>query len=180
MCIMFLLYFYQLPEDVDFRIMLTFIEFYTTMLGFVNYQLYHSMNLHYPPQVRFVPQRTFSCKYSKFLKQILARSIEDNFCYCCYASYMIPIGTLLWHHLEEKKAAVLLLSILMTQWHPVLLAKIFYRSDNSIVSFWTVSVVIFQLYCSAGINIFYNNFLQCRDTDVEINLSCFDHSNAFS
>ena len=110
MCIMFLLYFYQLPEDVDFRIMLTFIEFYTTMLGFVNYQLYHSMNLHYPPKVRFVPQRTFSCKYWKFLKQILARSIEDNFCCCCYASYMIPIGTLLWHHLEEKKAAVPLYS----------------------------------------------------------------------
>lgn len=41
----------QLPEDVDFRIMLTFIEFYTTMLGFINYQLYHTLNLHYPPEL---------------------------------------------------------------------------------------------------------------------------------
>jgi len=40
-----------LPEDVDFRIMLTFIEFYTTMLGFINFQLYHTLNLFYPPQL---------------------------------------------------------------------------------------------------------------------------------
>jgi len=42
----------ELPEDVDFRIMMTFIEFYTTMLGFINFQLYHTLNLHYPPQLK--------------------------------------------------------------------------------------------------------------------------------
>jgi len=31
--------------------MTTFIEFYTTMVGFVNFQLYHNLNIHYPPQV---------------------------------------------------------------------------------------------------------------------------------
>jgi len=41
----------DLPEDVDFRIMLTFIEFYVTMLGFINFQLYHTLNLQYPPQL---------------------------------------------------------------------------------------------------------------------------------
>merc|ERR1712042_42642 len=41
----------MLPEVVDFRIMLTFIEFYSTMLGFINFQLYHSLNLFYPPQL---------------------------------------------------------------------------------------------------------------------------------
>jgi len=41
----------HLPNDVDFRIMMTFIEFYTTMVGFVNFQLYHNLNLHYPPQL---------------------------------------------------------------------------------------------------------------------------------
>lgn len=41
----------ELPNDVDFRIMMTFIEFYTTMIGFVNFQLYHNVNLHYPPQL---------------------------------------------------------------------------------------------------------------------------------
>lgn len=41
----------HLPDDVDFRIMMTFIEFYTTMVGFINFQLYHNMNLNYPPQL---------------------------------------------------------------------------------------------------------------------------------
>ncbi|EDV22208.1 uncharacterized protein TRIADDRAFT_29327, partial [Trichoplax adhaerens] len=41
----------QVPYDVDFRVMLTFLEFYITLLGFVNFQLYHSINLKYPPQL---------------------------------------------------------------------------------------------------------------------------------
>eukprot|EP00123_Amoebidium_parasiticum_P009005 comp19149_c0_seq1/m.21824 comp19149_c0_seq1/g.21824 ORF comp19149_c0_seq1/g.21824 comp19149_c0_seq1/m.21824 type:complete len:598 (-) comp19149_c0_seq1:435-2228(-) len=41
----------KVPEDVDFRVMLTFLEFYTTMLGFVNFRLYHSLNLLYPPKL---------------------------------------------------------------------------------------------------------------------------------
>ena len=36
--------------DVDFRIMGTFVEFYTTLLGFVNYRLYSSIGLVYPPK----------------------------------------------------------------------------------------------------------------------------------
>lgn len=35
--------------------MATFTEFYTTLLGFVNFRLYHSLNLHYPPKVRPLP-----------------------------------------------------------------------------------------------------------------------------
>jgi len=50
-----LLYFYftffQHPTDVDYRIMATFVEFYTTMLGFINFRLYHTLGLHYPPKV---------------------------------------------------------------------------------------------------------------------------------
>ncbi|GKV07777.1 hypothetical protein SLEP1_g19499 [Rubroshorea leprosula] len=38
-----------LTEDVDFDVMLTFLEFYETLLGFVNFTLYHSINLKYPP-----------------------------------------------------------------------------------------------------------------------------------
>ncbi|PVI02338.1 hypothetical protein DM02DRAFT_559960 [Periconia macrospinosa] len=36
--------------DIDFRIMGTFIEFYTTLLGFVNYRLYTTIGLVYPPK----------------------------------------------------------------------------------------------------------------------------------
>src|SRR5271155_991350 len=37
--------------DVDFRIMLTFLEFYQTFLSFINYRLYTSINLVYPPKL---------------------------------------------------------------------------------------------------------------------------------
>ena len=40
----------NITGDVDFRIMGTFIEFYTTLLGFVNYRLYSSQGLVYPPR----------------------------------------------------------------------------------------------------------------------------------
>lgn len=34
-----------LPTDVDYRVMLTFLEFYSTMLRFVHFRLYHSAPL---------------------------------------------------------------------------------------------------------------------------------------
>lgn len=39
------------PTDVDYRVMATFTEFYTTLLGFVNFRLYQSLNLRYPPKL---------------------------------------------------------------------------------------------------------------------------------
>lgn len=40
----------QSKSEVDFKIMSIFVEFYAIMLGFVNFRLYHSLNLVYPPQ----------------------------------------------------------------------------------------------------------------------------------
>ncbi|KAL8686996.1 MAG: hypothetical protein Q9218_006706 [Villophora microphyllina] len=40
----------RVTDDVDYRIMGTFVEFYTTLLGFVNYRLYTSQGLVYPPR----------------------------------------------------------------------------------------------------------------------------------
>ena len=39
----------RVTGDIDFRIMGTFIQFYITLLGFVNYRLYTSIGLVYPP-----------------------------------------------------------------------------------------------------------------------------------
>jgi hypothetical protein len=44
---------YQTPDDVDFRIMSTFVEFYSIMLGFVNFKSYQDIGLIYPPKVNF-------------------------------------------------------------------------------------------------------------------------------
>lgn len=41
-----------MPDDVDYRIMLTFLEFYEAMLQFVFFKLYHSVGLRYPPPLR--------------------------------------------------------------------------------------------------------------------------------
>ncbi|KAK8921145.1 hypothetical protein KSP39_PZI020749 [Platanthera zijinensis] len=38
-----------LTEDVDFNVMNTFLEFYEALLSFVNFKLYHSINVKYPP-----------------------------------------------------------------------------------------------------------------------------------
>ena len=34
-----------LPTDVDYRVMVTFLEFYETMLQFVNFKLYHVLGV---------------------------------------------------------------------------------------------------------------------------------------
>ncbi|CCK68548.1 mRNA-binding ribosome synthesis protein NOP7 KNAG_0B01010 [Huiozyma naganishii CBS 8797] len=41
----------NIPSDVDFRIMLTFLEFYSTLLHFVLYKLYTDNELVYPPKL---------------------------------------------------------------------------------------------------------------------------------
>ncbi|CAH1391574.1 unnamed protein product [Nezara viridula] len=41
----------QTREEVDFRIMSTFVQFYIVLLGFVNFRFYNSLNLYYPPRI---------------------------------------------------------------------------------------------------------------------------------
>merc|ERR1712093_824599 len=41
----------DLPLDVDFRVMLTFLEFYEAQMKFTMYRLYQGMGMRYPPAV---------------------------------------------------------------------------------------------------------------------------------
>ena len=38
-----------LPDDVDYRVMLTFLDFYITLVSFINFKLYHKHGWRYPP-----------------------------------------------------------------------------------------------------------------------------------
>jgi len=87
----------QLPEDVDFRIMLTFLEFYNTLIGFVNFQLYHNLNMFYPPKLTIqnssdvaeyckedeVKDETLAALTSSLSKSttdsVMAEEVEDEF-----------------------------------------------------------------------------------------------------
>ena len=41
----------QLPHDVDYRVLLTFLDFYETCIKFINFKLYHDVDLYYPPKI---------------------------------------------------------------------------------------------------------------------------------
>ena len=40
-----------MPEGVDYRVMLTFLEFYHDLMSFVNFKLYKDAGLQYPPML---------------------------------------------------------------------------------------------------------------------------------
>lgn len=60
----------RITDDVDYRIMGTFVEFYTTLLGFVNYRLYTSQGLVYPPR--------FDVKSDEQGGELGAFTLQDN------------------------------------------------------------------------------------------------------
>ncbi|KAI4196779.1 MAG: hypothetical protein LQ350_006349 [Teloschistes chrysophthalmus] len=60
----------RVSDDVDYRIMGTFVEFYTTLLGFVNYRLYTSQGLVYPPR--------FDVKSDEQGGELGAFTLQDN------------------------------------------------------------------------------------------------------
>ncbi|GIY38779.1 pescadillo homolog [Caerostris extrusa] len=77
---------YARPTEVDFKIMVTFAQFYSTMLGFINYKLYHSINLVYPPKLAIECSSTKELlkgedEYSEFVAALnlnLKSSVKDS------------------------------------------------------------------------------------------------------
>lgn len=41
----------KLTDNVDYRVLSTFLEFYETLMGFVLFRLYTSIGLNYPPRL---------------------------------------------------------------------------------------------------------------------------------
>lgn len=71
----------QMPSDVDFRVMLTFVEFYATLMGFINFRLYHSLNLKYPPQIEGLPPPPAAEALSSQIPEpdvVLGEELEDH------------------------------------------------------------------------------------------------------
>lgn len=68
-----------LPKDVDMRVMLTFLEFYHSLMRFVLYKLYHDMGLRYPPVVR--PEKEeISAELADIIQELSGaqRSVEEQ------------------------------------------------------------------------------------------------------
>ncbi len=67
-----------MPYDVDYKIMMTFLEFYEVFLKFVNYKLYQNMNLVYPPKVDPVLEHSEYYTYSSFILEESKNTKEEN------------------------------------------------------------------------------------------------------
>ncbi|XP_075745314.1 pescadillo homolog [Rhipicephalus microplus] len=80
---------FRQPVDVDFKIMVTFTDFYVTLMGCVNYKLYHSLNLHYPPKLENEPPEPTNAddedevservaSLNSKLKSVLTNAVADD------------------------------------------------------------------------------------------------------
>lgn len=70
----------EIPNDVDFRVMLTFLEFYETLISFTNFKLYHDIGLAYPPILDPKLEETAAELYAimKDLSQKMRSSKKDG------------------------------------------------------------------------------------------------------
>lgn len=66
-----------LPPEVDYRIMLTFLEFYETLTGFVNFKLFHELGVEYPPPLDPVKEAASSGVY-ELLDGIANRAMSSQ------------------------------------------------------------------------------------------------------
>mmetsp|Transcript_18148 Transcript_18148/g.51938 ORF Transcript_18148/g.51938 Transcript_18148/m.51938 type:complete len:701 (-) Transcript_18148:47-2149(-) len=67
----------NMPDDVDYRVMLTFFEFYETLLGFVLYKLYNDIGVRYPLAVSSIERNNASSVLAANLRA-LSRETRDS------------------------------------------------------------------------------------------------------
>jgi len=70
----------KIGTDVDYKVMLSFLEFYEILLGFVNFKLFHFMGFNYPPKIsdELTQDGGDLEAIQEEVKQILRKSEEEN------------------------------------------------------------------------------------------------------
>jgi pescadillo protein len=58
-------------NNVDYRVMLTFLEFYEVLMGFINFKLFNSMNMKYPPSVDQIKS-----SHGEYLNALTSESVK--------------------------------------------------------------------------------------------------------
>lgn len=93
-----LLCLFQHPTDVDYRVMATFTEVYTTLLGFVNFRLYHSLNLTYPPKVYLYPRHGCLSKFQECIYIYPTAELLLNSAFTSISTNCVILGWLRHHY----------------------------------------------------------------------------------
>lgn len=68
----------ELPTDVDYKVMLTFLDFYEVLLGFVLFRLYGSLGLKYPPAIDRAKDEEGSWLYSVKTEAATTEATEEE------------------------------------------------------------------------------------------------------
>ncbi|EAR99283.1 pescadillo amine-terminal protein (macronuclear) [Tetrahymena thermophila SB210] len=74
----------ELPAEVDYKVMLTFLEFYETLIKFVNFKLFNSINVKYPLEINKSIEDQSYFSYSSFVlkhkdsQQTIENAEEEN------------------------------------------------------------------------------------------------------
>lgn len=63
----------RITKDIDYQIMVTFLDFHEVLMGFVNYKLFHSIGLKYPPTYDQNKESE-----GEYFKSIVPESIETK------------------------------------------------------------------------------------------------------